>query len=333
MNDLTERLADLAAISDADATRLVSERTRADLAERIIASGSEVAADGRGLIAAGPAAGPAGPTGLGAGPGGRVVRMRARRRWVTAAAAAAGVAAAVLGLAFSISVGQDGGHHRPGRPVARVLAFIRHGRYIDVIVRNPYADPARYRAEFRAHHLNISLRLVPASPSIVGTVVYFEGNSSLKVITAQGRCFTGGGGETCPIGFRVPLHYRGSAMLVFGRPARRGEKYESTAPATARGEALHGLRIDGLRVRAVLRLINERHVRVAIYNITTSSGGKLVRHVPSSWFVTGADPWAPGQVMLFASPTRQPQPVPQPSSGQPAPSAAPGAPTPTPTPS
>ncbi len=130
------------------------------------------------------------------------------------------------------------------------------------------------------------------------------------------------------------MHYRGRADLVFGRPARPGERYESTASATARGEALHGLRIDGRHVRTVLRLIGPRHVTAAVYHIVTRRGlSKLVRHVPLSWFVYEADSWAPGQVMLWAGPTRNPPPVRTPSHG-PTPSATPGpgAPTPSRTP-
>ena len=312
MNDLTERLRELAAISDTDSAQLVSDRTRADLADMITAAPPAVTGQDIGAV---PAAGAAGRA-----------RATASRRWLAGLPLAAAVAAAMLVVVFGILPGHRAGYHPPRHPVARVLAFIRHGRYIDVIVRNPYADPRRYRAEFRAHHLDISLRLVPASPSIVGTVVYFQGNNSLKVITRTGRCWTGGGGNICPIGFRVPVHYRGSAMLVFGRPAKPGEKYESTAPSTDRGEVLHGLHIVGRHVGTVLRLIRTRHVRVAVYNISTSSGGKLVHHVPLSWFVYEVDPWAPGQVMVFASPTRRPSPsaVPQPATGSPTPTPSPG---------
>lgn len=308
MNDLTERLAELAPITDADAAGLVSDRTRADLAARITAA-PRAAASGRAA-------------------GARAAGARSRRRWLAGLPLAAAAAAATALVVFGIQPGRPAGHHPPVHRAAHVLAFIRHGRYIDVLVRNPYADPSRYRAEFRAHHLNITLRLVPASPSIVGTVVYFEGNSSLKVITKKGRCFTGGGGDICPIGFRVPVHYRGSAALVFGRPARPGEKYESTAPSTTRGEALHGLRIEGRSVAAVLAMIRTRHVTAAVYHITTSGGiGKLVHHVPLSWVVDGADPWAPGQVMLWVRPSGHSQPTQPapPATARPTPTASPGA--------
>jgi hypothetical protein len=178
-------------------------------------------------------------------------------------------------------------------------------------VRNPLADPRKYRAEFRAHGLNVSLKLLPVSPSIVGTVVYFggTGTGAIKVITARGRCFTGGGGSACPVGLRVPVDFRGQADLVFGRAARPGERYESTASATAPGEVLHGLRIVGKRVSAVLKMLARRHVTAAEFHIMTAQGtGKLVSRVPGSWYVYAADPWAPGQVMLWAGRSRRQAP-------------------------
>ena len=213
-------------------------------------------------------------------------------------------------------------HIGPAR--AEALTFTRHGRYINVIVRNPLADPRKYRAEFRAHGLDVSLKLLPVSPSLVGTVVYFggSGTGAIKAITATGRCFTGGGGSACPVGLRVPVHFRGQADLVFGRAARPGEKYESTASATAPGEALHGLRIVGKKVSAVLKMIARRHVTAAEFHITTARGiGKLVASVPGSWFVYTADPWAAGQVALWVGRTRHPAPAPAPSPAGPVPSA------------
>ena len=231
---------------------------------------------------------------------------------------AAGLAAAVLVVTSLGSPGAKVGPLPVGPAQAEALSFIRHGAYINVIVRDPLADPKRYRAEFKAHGLNVSLKLLPVSPSIVGTVVYFggTGTGAIKVITAKGRCFTGGGGGECPVGLRVPIGFRGEAQLVFGRAARRGERYESTASATSPGEVLHGLRISGKRVSAVLKMLGRRHVTAAEFHITTARGiGKLVSGtaVPGSWYVYSADPWAPGQVMLWVGRTRQPAPDPAPS--------------------
>jgi hypothetical protein len=306
VNDI-EHVARLAVVSDADAAGLVSPSTRAHLADRIAAMTDEPSE-------------PAART-----------RRRARRRWLVGAPLAAGLAVGVLVVT---SLGGPGAKVGPlpfGPAKAEALTFTRHGHYINVIVRNPVADPKRYRAEFKAHGLNISLKMIPVSPSLVGTVVYSGSSNAghdfaqIKVITAKGRCFTGGAGNECPVGLRVPIGFRGDAQLAFGRAARRGERYESTTSATAPGEVLHGLRISGKRVSAVLKMIAMRHVAVAEFHITTAQGiGKLVprSEVPPSWYVYSADPWAPGQVMLSVGKTRR-----QPAESPP----QPGAPVPSPT--
>ena len=160
--------------------------------------------------------------------------------------------------------------------------------------------PARYRAEFAQHHLRITLRLVPASPSLVGTVVYLSGD--ITPITAHGQCYTPGGGAACPVGVRVPANFHGQAEVVFGRAARPGERYESTASAFAPGELLHGMRITGDRVAQVLAMLRHRGVRVPLFNYAHRGYARNLRSVPGTWFVYDAVPWAPGQVLLFARP-------------------------------
>jgi hypothetical protein len=304
MSDIAQ-IAQLSAISDAQADLLIGEGSRRDLADRITANPRSSDGLTRGFRAS----------------------VNRRRRLLI------GVPAAVCLAVAALMVSSLGGSHGGIAPAKAALVFTRHGRYINVSVRNPLADAAKYRAEFKAHGLDIRLKLVPASPSIVGTVVYFGGSPAIKVITAQGKCFTGGGGFACPVGLRVPVNYRGSADLVFGRAARPGERYESTATATSRGEALYGLRITGKHVSVVLHMIARRHITAAKFHVTTRRGiGELLpgNKIPGNWWVYGADPWAPGQVMLWVGPTRKEvQPgVPQPASPVPSPSSQPGSPVP-----
>ena len=245
---------------------------------------------------------------------------------------AAGLAAAVL---IVTSLGRPGQHVGPvgvGPAPARAqaLSVTRHGGFIDVIVRDPLADPARYQAEFACHHLDITLKLLPVSPSIVGTVVY-TGQSAhsppLTPITAQGKCLEASGTSACPVGVRIPAGFRGNAQLVFGRAARPGEQYESTASAFAPGEVLHGLSVRGLLVTQVLALLSQRHVTVAWFDVHTYGDNVNERRVPGSYFVSDATPWSPGEVQLFVSKTWPP-------AGSPS-GASPGQPvaTPSPTPS
>jgi len=293
------QLSQIAPVTDSEAARLVRSSTLADLAGQITAT-----------------AVPA-PSRQGSHP--------RRRIALVAAPLAAGLAAAAIVLATQ---GQSAAPPRASHPgsaqLAAALSFTTSGGYITVIVRDPLADPSRYRAEFAAHHLHVTLTLVPASPSIVGTLVSFSEPASggIVPITAQGTCHTGGGGSACPVGVRIPVGFHGQAELVFGRAAKPGEQYESTAPVTAPGEAMHGMRFQGLTVARVLAMLRQRDVTVPVYHYDDDGYGKLLRSVPGSWYVYDADPWAPQQVTLSVGPV-----WPQPTTGKP----APGTPIPSPT--
>jgi hypothetical protein len=107
------------------------------------------------------------------------------------------------------------------------------------------------------------------------------------------------------VGLRVPLGFHGTADFAFGRAARPGEQYESTGPVTAPGEAMHGLAYRGQTVPAVLAMLRARHVTVARYMYLSGNDSicaRLPRHIPRTWRVWGADPWAPQQVMLSVGP-------------------------------
>jgi hypothetical protein len=311
MNDLSQ-IAELSPISDAEASQLVSDRTHTDLIAAITSTSASA-----------PGSSPA------------AARPRARRiglqgkmppRWVIVAPVVLGVAGAML---IAGLVGRPGEHVGPfnvGPGNAKAaLTFTRHGHYIDVFVKNPYADQKKYDAEFKAHGLNIKLSLVAASPSLVDTNVYIGssgGFTGIKTISAKGRCHESSG-SNCEIGIRIPTNFHGSAELGFGRPARPGERYETTASAFAPGEALHGLHIIGHRLGAGLALMRTRHVTVAEYHtLVDHSRDIVIRNVPRSWFVYSAYPVSKGKVMLEVGKTRH----------QPAIRSTPGTPVPTPSP-
>ncbi len=304
MNPVTR----ISPVTDAEAARLARPDTLADLAGQITAEppaapGRRVAATGRG-------------------------RWGRKGRWLIGIPVAAGLAVALLVVTSLGRPGQRVGPVTVGPPAAQALSFSRHGGAIIVTVRNPLADPARYRSEFARHHLHITLKLLPVSPSLVGTVVYLSGD--ITPITAHGRCHTGGGGAACPVGVRVPASFHGQAQVVFGRAARPGEHYESTASAFAPGELLHGMRVTGRTVAQVLAMLRHRGISVPWFNYDHRDYARNLRSVPGSWFVYDAVPWAPQQVMLFTGPTRkQPNPgPPRPVKGKPAPSPSPIAPVP-----
>jgi hypothetical protein len=269
----------ISTITDREAELLVSPETLAHLCEQI--------------------------TSLPIRPAPTKTRRPVRTRWLFGASAA--VALAVL-LALISTLGSGPSQLGPvpiGPGSAQALSFTERGGAMVVIIRNPLADPAEYRAEFAAHHLNIKLQMLPVSPSLVGAVVFMDTSSGAQItpITAVGKCETPGGGNRCPIGVRVPPGFHGSAAVAFGRVARPGEQYVSAGSATAPGEVMRGINYLGQTVATVLAELRARNVTVPQYRYTTADEGQP-REAPSGWYVQGAIPWAPGQVLLIVSPTK-----------------------------
>jgi hypothetical protein len=290
------QLSQIAPVTDAEAARMVSPDTIADLAMRITAMPPEQRR--------------------------HVSERRERRRrplllGIPLAAAAAAAALVMTSLGGSASPGHTA--HPAAAPATQtqVLSFVTTGTSITVLVRNPLSDPSRYRAEFAQRHLDISLKLIPVSPSLAGTLVYIgqsSGASDLTPITAKGKCYTGGGGGACPVGVRIPAGFHGQADLVFGRAAKPGEQYQSAASAFAPGEAMYGMSVTGETVTQVVAQLDARHVTVPVFDYMATNGSTHLRpaQVPGSWYVYDAVPWAPGQVMLFVGPNAK-----QPASGLP----------------
>ena len=289
-------ISQLCPVTDTEAARLVRDDTMAALADDIVRSGMA------------PYTGAPLPAADGARPANS---RRLRRRLLIGVPVA--VALAVAGL-IATSLGTPGQHLGPvnvGPPKAQaaVLSFTRQDGYIQVIVRNPVADPKRYRAEFAENHLNITLTLVPASPSVVGTLVEESlsagSGPQITPITAKDRCFTGGGGNVCPVGVRVPVDFHGAATLVFGRAARPGEQYESAGQANGPGEAMSGMHYQGKTVASVLAMLAKRGFTVPQFRVQRAGQCfmEVRRTVPGNWLVYDAVPWAPGQVLLWAAKT------------------------------
>lgn len=270
----------LAPIGDDDATRLTRPRTRRDLAEHIMATAS--------------------------------VAPSPRRRWLPRLGAPLATAAVAAAAALVFVYGMPAHRHAANGPAAArpaALTFSAQGRYLVVRVRDPLADPARYRREFAAHGMHIDLRLVPASPSVVGTVVESELPASITTIPARGKCFSGGG--ACPVGVKIPLDYHGGGAITFGRAARPGEQYASTNSAFAPGEALHCVDIRGRTVDDALRMLQRHKVRVALFHRDEKRpDGSVVGengprgNIPGTWYVSDADPYSPGEIMLWVQPDR-----------------------------
>jgi hypothetical protein len=277
--------------TDEQAARLARPGTLDDLAAQITATESRPAARA-------PAAGPRSP---------------ARRRWLIGVPLAGALAAAALVATSLGHPGQRVGPVSVGPPAAQALSFTKHPGYITVIVRDPLADPARYRHELARHHLKVALRLLPVSPSLTGTVIEDEG-AGITTITAHGRCSASLDAESCPVGIRIPDNFRGQGAVTFGRAARPGEQYESMAvSALVPGEAMHGMTIKGQTVAQVIVALSKRHL-TALFQAQPLAPTKA--EPPGGSLVLSALPWAPGQVLLEFAPSSSSSAGPSPAASR-----------------
>jgi hypothetical protein len=176
----------------------------------------------------------------------RPALARSRRRHLRVALIAAAIAigaAAIFGVVSEL---------RQAPPAAAAVEFHTSGSYIVATVENPFAAERQLDDAFAAQHLDITLKLVPVSPSLVGSVVYMgssAGASDIGVLYSATRQAPGG---PLPIGLRIPVDFKGQADIVLGRTARPSETYVSTGDAFAPGEVLHGSGLVGMRVSAAL---------------------------------------------------------------------------------
>jgi hypothetical protein len=67
----------------------------------------------------------------------------------------------------------------------------------------------------------------------------------------------------------------------------------------------------------VLAMLAQRDVTVPVFNVDQHGYARNVAHVPGTWYVYDATPWAPHQVMLMVGPTRTQPAVQTPQPGAP----------------
>jgi hypothetical protein len=234
--------------------------------------------------------------------------------------ATGGVVAAAVALTAAVVATRDPG--RPGSTVvpappdkvvptprrvqAAALSFIHHGGYLTVKVKDPIADPARYRKEFAAHGLNVDLKLEPTSPRQTGSVIFEEGPA--KIVTAPGHCGT----KTCDIGIKIPLGYKGFMRVVFGRAALPGEHY-NTGPGDTPGEGVGLSNVKNRTVADVLAEAKRKHISNISYRYQPTSPneqgdrqpypmGVPADKVKGDWRVYDAVAGTGGEVIIFVHP-------------------------------
>jgi hypothetical protein len=205
------------------------------------------------------------------------VKRRSLRRPLTLSAFAATAAGAVAAIALSTTSAVS--------PVSAQAVTFRSSPSGDIIatVTDPFAAQAQLNAAFAKQDLKIMVKLLPTSPSVVGTILATdESSSSTSQITPLqgGHCLSGGGG--CAIGIEIPRDFRGEGTIYLGRPAKPGEQYESTASAFAPDEPLHCSGLLGARVSAVLPVLQKDGLAVVEWRKNSESAPGVSRSVTLS---------------------------------------------------
>ncbi|MBC8364826.1 MAG: hypothetical protein H8E59_07465 [Actinobacteria bacterium] len=201
------------------------------------------------------------------------------------------VAAAAVALALSTLVLDE-------PPAAAGVEIARVNGSLTATVTDPFVDWARLSATFEKHGLDISLRLVPVSPSRIGTIVTIvdDGTSSLFTLI-DGPCLDA---PDCPIGLRIPLDYRGSTSVTLGRPARDGEAYVSTGNAFDPGEAFDGLRLLGHPANETRVVAAERGITIEWRTVIDKRSVTLSdTAVHEDYLVVGATPLTDRLVLVW----------------------------------
>ncbi|GAA0921383.1 hypothetical protein [Nonomuraea longicatena] len=239
------------------------------------------------------------------GPGARDLRDRItafeperRRRWrrrplaLAAATAAAGALLAVLVAPPT---------------TASALEFRRSGDDYLVKVTDMYADPAKYRQEFRERGIDLGLTIEPASPTRIGEIISVafpsvDGPDPARSVrpVEQKECPDGWG--TCAVTLLVPSGYPGGQEVTLGRPAKPGERYVAGGWVGARGEVLACVPFREMTVAQVRAELAERGISDVTARPAEQKG--KAGQVPESWWVADALALGPGEVELMAAPEK-----------------------------
>lgn len=310
-------LSRIAPVTDAGAARLASPAAFAELATLIVAAEiaatdivpSEIAATGA-MTAEAPGAQPQAaykcrfrrllsPLPLGSS---RLGTLRLRRHLALLTAFPVALAAVAALLVTVLSPGGDNGANSPA--AIKALSFAQQKGTITVVIRNPYADAAWYNADLARHHIPFTLQVIPASPSVVGTLLGGNYAPGVKALTGKRSCYYPGNGSDgpCEIGFTVPVNLKDSGSVWIGGPAKPGQEYGAQGSVFSTGEALAGLlkQVAAQPLSKVRPILARHHLKVEYRD--EAGDDVSASSVPDSYYVTNIMPWAAGLVDVWTSP-------------------------------
>ncbi|WP_326820071.1 hypothetical protein [Streptosporangium sp. NBC_01756] len=237
-------------------------------------------------------------------------RLRRARLPVLLATATALAVAVAIGLPF-------GG---PATEYANAAVSIKKtDDHFSVTITDPAADRRRFEEAFRAVGLNVTVKVIPAAPDEVGTLV--------GPIVPEGFTWHGSIGvqrlEHCASAFCgkvwMPADFPGRVVFGVGRPAKPGEPYAEGPVYDPSGEeALDGYPVHGRPVATVRAELHRRGLKVGYRLLwTPPDGGSFDQTVPADrvkddWIVNGSRDHSSDTVDLYVIPGPEAGPAPDP---------------------
>ncbi|NUW37414.1 hypothetical protein HTZ77_39345 [Nonomuraea sp. SMC257] len=223
---------------------------------------------------------------------------RRGRRSLVLRAAVPGVAllaAAFIGLSWMLPAGLGLG---PG--TAAALDIKKEDGYYVIEIKDLYADSATYEAQLRDAGLDVTLDVIPSTPSWVGSIFPTSPTENryldeIKTIDQPGGCDKMGG---CPLGVKIPENFQGPAEITIGREAKPGEPFENGTTIDGLGEPLHCMPYVGRTVAEVRGMLQERGVTIQNFTDMDPETGGTKESVPDSWLVESGSMTEPGKATL-----------------------------------
>ena len=189
-----------------------------------------------------------------------------------------------------------------GTPIAQAISFNTVNGWITATVTDPLAAQKTLNADFAEHHLNITLKLIPVGPSLVGTVLseaYNQGPNGPKdgaIQTLDSNC---GAAETsCPVGVKIWEGFTGSGEIDLGRAAQAGESYVYAPSVFAPGEVLHCSGLVGAPISELSSVLQAHGWTVTRWSFSN----KIVSQPPTDSYISEIFPVTASTVKVNTEP-------------------------------
>jgi hypothetical protein len=176
--------------------------------------------------------------------------------------------------------------------------------WIIATVTDPLAAQKTLDADFAEHHLDITLKLIPVGPSLVGTVLS-SGEAQGSPNEPKGGAIQGldshcGAAEVqCQVGVKIWEGFTGSGEIDLGRPAQPGERYVYANSYFAPGEALHCSGLAGAPISDLAAVLQAHGWTVARWY----SSNKIVSAPPAGSYISEIFPVTATTVKVNTDPS------------------------------